>query len=373
MGQCFGQLSQLFPQLLRLRQFRLIPKGEHPAEGAVRVGKAAGEAQPPVWLHGETACPVFLHQPPAATGFKEHGDLILRRKEPLRLQIRQGCSSGWKALPGGEIRHAVELEQAEILTAPAPAPHIPGRPVEHQIAGLHRAHRFPFGGEVGKADGAVLLDGALDQLDLGRQAGLVPGGEVNEHVCPARHQSARPGGQLLHQLGVAPGTADAVQAPKPRQNGLHLRGGEHRPVHPVALHDGDAAARTLGGGDGDARPAQGFDVPLDGSPGHLELLRQLRGGDPLPLEQDGQYANEPLHLQGDHRLSWFYLHYTIETGQLYVMFDSKATGLLPFALRLKNQFFSGHFSLFMVLFGCRKKKNRQIRKLPLTLTLRQLV
>ena len=56
------------------------------------------------------------------------------------------------------------------------------------------------------------------------------------------------------------------------------------------------------------------------------------------------------------------------------MFDLKAAGLLPFALRLKeNQFFSGHFSLSMILFGCQKKKNRQIGKLPLTLTLRQLV
>ena len=34
------------------------------------------------------------------------------------------------------------------------------------------------------------------------------------------------------------------------------------------------------------------------------------------------------------------------------MFDLTATGLLPFALRLKNQFFSGYFSLSMVSFGC---------------------
>ena len=82
-------------------------------------------------------------------------------------------------------------------------------------------------------------------------------------------------------------------------------------------------------------------------------------------EQDGQDANEPLHFHGMHRLSFFYLHYTIETGQLYVMFDLKATGRLSFALRLKeNQFFSGHFSLSMVLFGCRKKKNRQIESFP---------
>lgn len=220
------------------------------------------------------------------------------------------------------------------------------------MAGLHRAHRLPFGGEVGKADGAVLLDGVLDQLDLGRQAGLVPVGEVDEHVGPAGHQPARPGGQLFHQLGVAPGAADAVQASESCQDGLHLGIGEHRSVHPVALHNGDAAARTLSGGDGDASPAQGFDVPLDGPAGHLKLLRQFRGGDPLPLEQDGQDTNKPLHFHGMHRLSWFYLHYTTGTGQLYVMFDLKATGWLSFALRLKeNQFFSGRFFLSMVSFG----------------------
>ena len=52
----------------------------------------------------------------------------------------------------------------------------------------------------------------------------------------------------------------------------------------------------------------------------------FRSGDPLQLEQDGQDTNKPLHFHGMHRLSCFYLHYTIETGQLYVMFDLKATG-----------------------------------------------
>ena len=38
------------------------------------------------------------------------------------------------------------------------------------------------------------------------------------------------------------------------------------------------------------------------------------------------------------------------------MFDLKVTGLLSFALRLKeNPFVSGYFSLSVVLFGCRKK------------------
>ena len=175
--------------------------------------------------------------------------------------------------------------------------------MEHQVEGLHSAHRFPFGGEVGETDGAVLLDGPLDELDFWRQAGLVPGGEVDEHMSAAGYQSACPGGQLFHQLCVAPGAADAVQTPETCQNGLHLRGGEHRPIHPVSLHDGNAAACTLDGGNGDARPAQGLNVPLDGPSGHLELFCQLRGGDLLPLEQNGQDADKPLHLHGIHRLS----------------------------------------------------------------------
>ena len=131
---------------------------------------------------------------------------------------------------------------------------------------------------------------------LGGRLLFIPRGEVDEHVGAAGHQAACPGGQFFHQLGVAPGAADAVQAPEACQDGLHLRGGEHSPVHPVSLHDGNAATCTLGGGDGDARPAQGLNVPLDGPPGHFELLRQLRGGDLLPLKQNGQDSDEPLHL-----------------------------------------------------------------------------
>lgn len=83
---------------------------------------------------------------------------------------------------------------------------------------------------------------------------------------PAGHQSACPGGQLFHQPGVAPGAAGAVQAPQSRQDGL-----------------------------------------------------QLRSGGPLPLEQDGQNADEPLYL---HRLrpSQLFLYHTTEIRQLSVMF-----------------------------------------------------
>ena len=66
----------------------------------------------------------------------------------------------------------------------------------------------------------MLLHGLLDALNFGRQAGFVPGRKVDEHMGAAWHQSACSGGQLFHQLGIAPGAADAVQAPEAGQDGL---------------------------------------------------------------------------------------------------------------------------------------------------------
>ena len=136
----------------------------------------------------------------------------------------------------------------------------------------------------------------------------------------AGYQGAVSGGQLFHELGIAPGAADAVQTAQPCQNGLHFRGGKHRAVYPVSLHDGDPATSTLRGGDGDTCPTKSFDVSLDGAAGHLELLRQFRRGDLFPLKKDGQNADQPIHFYGNHRLLFFCLYYTIGTGQLSVMF-----------------------------------------------------
>ena len=61
-------------------------------------------------------------------------------------------------------------------------------------------------------------------------------------------------------------------------------------------------------------------TPLSVVMGYLELLRQLRGGDFFSLKQDGQNADEPLHLHGSHRLSDFCLYYSTGTGQQSVMF-----------------------------------------------------
>ena len=111
----------------------------------------------------------------------------------------------------------------------------------------------------------------------------------------ARHQSARPSGQFFHQLGIAAGAAYAVQTAQPGEDCLHFRRGQYGAVHAVAIQNGDAAAHALRGGDGDARPAQGFDVPLDCPAGHLEVFCKLRRGDPVLLEQQGQNTNQPIH------------------------------------------------------------------------------
>ena len=85
--------------------------------------------------------------------------------------------------------------------------------------------------------------------------------------APSGISVPRPGGQLLHELGISAGAADAVQAPQARQDVLHLRPGENGAVHPVALQNGDPASRPLDGDQGNPRPAQGLHVPLDGPAG----------------------------------------------------------------------------------------------------------
>src|SRR5699024_7815920 len=92
-------------------------------------------------------------------------------------------------------------------------------------------------------------------------------------------------------------------------NGLHLGGGENRPVHPVSFQNRDAAASALGSGNGDSGLAEGFDVPLDGTAGYFKLLCQFRRGDLVPLEQDGQNADETFHFHGLCRLSAFSVLY----------------------------------------------------------------
>ena len=144
----------------------------------------------------------------------------------------------------------------------------------------------------------MVLQRGLDDLDLGRQGGLGPGGQVNEQVRTTGDQGARPGGELLHQLGIPPGAADAVQAPQPCQDGLHLRSGEEGTVHPIPLQDGDAAPGPLGGDQRDARLAQGLHIPPDGAGGDLKQFRQGRGRHLLLLEQNGQDADEPFQFHG---------------------------------------------------------------------------
>ncbi len=120
---------------------------------------------------------------------------------------------------------------------------------------------------------------------LGRYA--IESGAIMEQVYRKKMEVPIEDRQLFHQLRIASSAADAVQTAQPRQNGLHLRSGKHCAVHAVVLHDGNAAARALGSSNGNIRPAQRFDIPLDGSAGHFKLRRQLRSGDLFLLEQNG--------------------------------------------------------------------------------------
>ena len=159
--------------------------------------------------------------------------------------------------------------------------------MEHQIVRLDLPPALPLGRKVVKADDQPCLNGVLDQLDFRRQGLLIPGGEVDEEGRPGADHIAVPGGQLLHQLGIAVGTADTVQTLQACQNGLHIASAQNRPVYPIPFHDGNTAACPLPGDDGDACLAERLHIPIDGTAGDFKALRQLRGSDTVPLEQYG--------------------------------------------------------------------------------------
>jgi hypothetical protein len=155
------------------------------------------------------------------------------------------------------------------------------------------------------------------RYDLGRQAGLVPGGEVDSIWAPPITSPPVPAEQLLHQLRVAPGAADAVQAPEPRQMACISGSVEHSAVSPVApmMEMPPPAPWAVAMG----MPAGTMTrCPLDGPPGHLELFRQLRGSDLLPLEQDGQDADEPVHFHAGLSFPLYPCIYNTGTRQLSV-------------------------------------------------------
>ena len=110
-------------------------------------------------LSGETVRAVFLHQPPAAGGVKKNCDLIFCREDALRRQIRRRSRAGREGLTGDKVCHPVELEQPEILPGLAPAPDVPGGPLEHQVIGLDGPHRRFSGRKISKPDGQMLPDG----------------------------------------------------------------------------------------------------------------------------------------------------------------------------------------------------------------------
>ena len=99
--------------------------------------------------------------------------------------------------------------------------------------------------------------------------------------------------QLFHQLFVISAAADAVQAPQPGQNHLHILRGEKDSVHPVAFHDADAPVRALDCPNRNPCPAQCFNISADGPSGHFEFLRQFRRSGFVLLQQDRKYADPP--------------------------------------------------------------------------------
>ncbi len=134
------------------------------------------------------------------------------------------------------------------------------------------------------------------------------GGQIN-HQNLVFHGPVLSGGELGPHFRHLGRGGDAVYPLEPGENSLKLLLGEHCLVYPVALRNGHAPIPALGGDKGNPRHADVLNVTVDGPPGDLEPLRQLRSGDFVPLEQEHDDADQPV----DFHSASPRVHYTTKT------------------------------------------------------------
>ena len=129
-------------------------------------------------------------------------------------------------------------------------------------------------------------DRTVQQFDLRGKGIFLPGGQIDQYMRVSGKQVGCAYGEFFHQLEIAVGPADAVQAPQSGQDGLHIRGAEQRAVDLVPFHDGYAAVFPRFCHQWDPGHAEGFDIPIYRTAGYLEFLRQIRRRHFLLLQQD---------------------------------------------------------------------------------------
>ena len=86
--------------------------------------------------------------------------------------------------------------------------------------------------------------------------------------------------------------ADAIQTLQPCKNRLHFALQQDCFIEFVALHNADTAISPFLGYDGNPCTAQGIHISQNRAVGYLELLRQFKRCDLLPLQQHGENSNQ---------------------------------------------------------------------------------
>ena len=110
------------------------------------------------------------------------------------------------------------------------------------------------------------------------------------HLQPVLLGAAEQGGEL-GQGGLPLGVRVVVQG---GQQLLLFPGGEQVGVGGAARHEGDAAVFARGRAHRYPGGRQGVNLPVDGTHRYLEHLGQLRSGDAVVLQQQGENLNESI-------------------------------------------------------------------------------
>ena len=122
-----------------------------------------------------------------------------------------------------------------------------------------------------------ILDRILYGSDLRLKRIPVPRRQVDQDGISSTDKFGGARLDLLHELPVIAVAAHTVQTSQAGQDHLHVLGCQKRPVHPVSVHDTDAAARSLRCAYGNPCLAQIFNIAVYRSLRDLKPLRQRRG------------------------------------------------------------------------------------------------
>ena len=220
--------------------------------------------------------------------------------EGIQLFLRHS-PRGKGLLQALRLPQPVQLEQTEVFPLPAVGEQIPGGPLKNDSVWLRQPPALPFAVIISKGNKPVFPDGRLQQIKLDGKAVFIIRSQIDINcflrlrVFSGKHPQffLQPFGQGRRHHTVKP--------PDPCNQSIPFLFRQQGCIYFKARRKGYPAAIALFRHHRYSCLAQDIQIPADGPAGYLKLFCQFRGSDLLPLQQDGQDADQSFRLYKNHR------------------------------------------------------------------------